>query len=580
MAARRCAALVWSELMNLDASYRVFVSYTGQDLEAHAEVVSDMVRRLNAVTGRSWLAIDHKYWAPTGRPSVRECMEQVDRCQILVVLVAFRYGWVPTQEEGGDGEASITCLEVTRARKRGLEVIPFLVEDNATWNISHVEGLVDPTAQKRLRDFKAELKKSLAGFFDTPMSLESQVVLALNQAADRIERRVTGPQLPRAIVVSSDPSEVIVPSYFDPLHPPTLEERLETRLPKRILSIDSAGVRTAVALGYLKRLEALLRIRYGDPDFRLRDYFDLIGATGPAAIIAAQLARGRTVDEATTTFLKCIEAMLSARSWFGGVRPAYSSSRLAGVLEASFGDTTLSSPELQTGLSIVLTRVDTGEMCVFTNHPSAQPAEGRRLPLSRVLLASMSMPGYLSPVELPVRGDGGSFCSGEICVGPDPALHLFLVATGPGFPFRWRTGRRRLQIVSIGSGILTRMRREPESLHLQYALRMIVSMIDGMKQQSDLVLAALTHDDESPNGQSILRYQRFDVALEAPTLHRIGLAALAAHIDSVVSMDRTDSLMPLLRIGIQAGQMDLDGRVFDASFDVRPGAEAFTHFAQ
>jgi hypothetical protein len=109
---------------------------------------------------------------------------------------------------------------------------------------------------------------------------------------------------------------------------------------------------------------------------------------------------------------------------------------------------------------------------------------------------------------------------------------------------------------------------------------MIVSMIDGMKQQSDLVLAALTHDDESPNGQSILRYQRFDVALEAPTLHRIGLAALAAHIDSVVSMDRTDSLMPLLRIGIQAGQMDLDGRVFDASFDVRPGAEAFTHFAQ
>jgi hypothetical protein len=58
--------------MNSDASYRVFVSYTGEDLEAHAEVVSDMIRRLNADTGRSWLAIDHKYWSPTGRPSVPE----------------------------------------------------------------------------------------------------------------------------------------------------------------------------------------------------------------------------------------------------------------------------------------------------------------------------------------------------------------------------------------------------------------------------------------------------------------------------------------------------------------------------
>jgi hypothetical protein len=61
--------------MKTDSSYRVFVSYTGRDLEAHAEAVSDVVRRLNADTSRSWLAIDHKYWAPTGRPSVGECLE-------------------------------------------------------------------------------------------------------------------------------------------------------------------------------------------------------------------------------------------------------------------------------------------------------------------------------------------------------------------------------------------------------------------------------------------------------------------------------------------------------------------------
>ena len=199
--------------MNSEGSYRVFVSYTGEDLEAYAEVVGDMIRRLNADSPRNWLAIDHKYWAPTGRPSVGECQEQVERCQILVVLVAFRYGWVPTLDEAGDGETSITQWEVTWARKRGIEVIPFLVEDNATWNIAHVEGLKDPTAQKRLTHFKAELEKSLAGFFDTPKSLEAPVVLALNKAADRIDRRNSGQQRHPPIVGPSDPSETIIPSY-------------------------------------------------------------------------------------------------------------------------------------------------------------------------------------------------------------------------------------------------------------------------------------------------------------------------------------------------------------------------------
>jgi hypothetical protein len=175
--------------MTFDPTYRVFISYTGADLEEHAKVVSDVVKQLaNSGTSRNWVAVDHKSWAPTGRPSVPECMKEVSRCQVLVVLVAFRYGWVPTAGDGGDGESSITRMEVEQARKLGIEVIPLLVRDNAPWNVSLVEGITDPIAQKRLDRFKGELRETLSGFFDTPDSLRDKTLLALQGAAERIER--------------------------------------------------------------------------------------------------------------------------------------------------------------------------------------------------------------------------------------------------------------------------------------------------------------------------------------------------------------------------------------------------------
>jgi hypothetical protein len=106
---------------------------------------------------------------------------------------------------------------------------------------------------------------------------------------------------------------------------------------------------------------------------------------------------------------------------------------------------------------------------------------------------------------------------------------------------------------------------------------MLTSMIDGMKQQSDLVLAALTHDDDGATAQSIVHYQRFDVPLDAQSLRRLGLSDLAADVDSILPMDRADNLMPLLEIGRRAGQTDLDNRLFDPSFDVRPTPEGLAH---
>jgi patatin-like phospholipase/acyl hydrolase len=67
--------------------------------------------------------------------------------------------------------------------------------------------------------------------------------------------------------------------------------------PKRILSLDGGGIRGILTLEYLGVIETILRKRSGRDDFRLCDYFDLIGGTSTGSIIAAGLACGMLVDQ-------------------------------------------------------------------------------------------------------------------------------------------------------------------------------------------------------------------------------------------------------------------------------------------
>ena len=65
----------------------------------------------------------------------------------------------------------------------------------------------------------------------------------------------------------------------------SLLQRLRAPGPKRILALDGGGIRGALTLGYLKRIEAILRTRHNRPDLRLCDYFDLVGGTSTGAIM-------------------------------------------------------------------------------------------------------------------------------------------------------------------------------------------------------------------------------------------------------------------------------------------------------
>src|SRR5262245_55319871 len=72
----------------------------------------------------------------TAMPSTpaADCQAEAARCDAVVVMVAQRYGYVPSTELGGDGKHSITWLEVLAAKKEGRPVYAFLIDPKAAWD--------------------------------------------------------------------------------------------------------------------------------------------------------------------------------------------------------------------------------------------------------------------------------------------------------------------------------------------------------------------------------------------------------------------------------------------------------------
>jgi formylglycine-generating enzyme required for sulfatase activity len=115
---------------------RVFISSTLEDLKdltEFREAADAAIRR------RDWLPINCGYWAAGGHPPLQTCLERVDEADVVLVIVAHRHGWTPPDQAAGEHK-SITRLECERAHARGIEVIPFIVDDKAPWDAKLTEA--------------------------------------------------------------------------------------------------------------------------------------------------------------------------------------------------------------------------------------------------------------------------------------------------------------------------------------------------------------------------------------------------------------------------------------------------------
>lgn len=162
---------------------KVFLSSTAQDLVDYRKVADDTILRL------SQEAVVMERFGPMPGEPVDECERKARESDLVVCIVAHRYGFVPEK-----GRGSITRREVEAAKAARKDVLAWIVADDYPWTEKREQDLlddptvlVDPTRVAEvaegvaaLRAFKAWLREtSVCDTFTTPEELGRRISIAL-----------------------------------------------------------------------------------------------------------------------------------------------------------------------------------------------------------------------------------------------------------------------------------------------------------------------------------------------------------------------------------------------------------------
>src|SRR2546427_7075109 len=99
----------------------VFISSTAKDLQEHREAAARAARQAGFDA-----QMMEDFEAQSLKPAYPACMEKVRACDVLVVIVAHRYGWVP-EDQPDKQTKSISWLECEEIRRAGKELLAFVV---------------------------------------------------------------------------------------------------------------------------------------------------------------------------------------------------------------------------------------------------------------------------------------------------------------------------------------------------------------------------------------------------------------------------------------------------------------------
>ena len=163
----------------------VFISSTSEDLQEYRLAAREAALRAG------FLPVMMEYFAASGGPPLRECLAKVEPCDVVVVIAAQRYGWVPS-DQPLSGAKSITWLECERAK----DLLVFFPDQDVTWPVERTEAyrltaafneskftpeLVAEVTRNtaKLAEFRAWLNGRTRASFKTPADLQTEVVQAL-----------------------------------------------------------------------------------------------------------------------------------------------------------------------------------------------------------------------------------------------------------------------------------------------------------------------------------------------------------------------------------------------------------------
>ncbi|WP_263374233.1 patatin-like phospholipase family protein [Granulicella aggregans] len=358
--------------------------------------------------------------------------------------------------------------------------------------------------------------------------------------------------------------------------------------PKRILSLDGGGTLGIIELAFLERVESLLReSRGGDPAFRLCDWFDLVGGTSTGAIIAACLSIGYSAAEVTQMYLDLAPKAFRRRRWrVPGLAPLFDATPLTLLLNDLFGDRTLESESIRTGLAMMARRFDTSSPWLISNNPRApfwnDPPDGnfignRRYRLADMVRASTAAPGFFRPqLQQVIEGsDRALFIDGGLSPYNNPSLALLMLSQARAFGLQWKVGPENLILLSIGAGQYRR--RLPAGAKPPFtagglALR---ALMDTVADGQLLALTLLQWFGDTPEpwpinselgdlageifgGRALLRFQRYDLPLEAAWLREhLNLHFTDRQLTAMRRIDNPAGMKEIHAIALRAAELQV-----------------------
>ncbi len=354
--------------------------------------------------------------------------------------------------------------------------------------------------------------------------------------------------------------------------------------PKRLLALDGGGVRGALTVAFLERIEALLGRHYGK-DVRLGDYFDFIGGTSTGAIIAGALALGYRTEQVKDFYVRLAPSAFKGSRWrIPLLQAKFDASGLRTQIEAVVGTRVLKSTDLITGYCLITKRMDTGSPWILANNPRAPywkstghgEIGNEDYPLVNLVRASTAAPHFFDPELLPIshnqallpdavakplkvsparalyallerlglrkrvdidQNSYGLFVDGGVTPHNNPSLALFQMATLSPFNINWQTGPDRLTIMSVGTGTY-RPRLSYKNLGFARFTKLAFHALISLMTDAEVLVLALmqwlgecpapwainseigTLANDAPPGGKMFRFLRYDVRLEKDWLAR------------------------------------------------------------
>jgi Patatin-like phospholipase len=142
--------------------------------------------------------------------------------------------------------------------------------------------------------------------------------------------------------------------------------------PKRLLALDGGGVRGAITVAFLERIETVLRERLGLKEVHLGDWFDLVGGTSTGSIIAGALALGYSASDIRRFYDELAPRVFRRNFWrIQGLRAKFDATALRAEIAKIVQELSLDAEELITGFCLVTKRMDTGSPWILANNPRA-----------------------------------------------------------------------------------------------------------------------------------------------------------------------------------------------------------------